>query len=74
MCGRFSLAKEMEDLVNQFGLPFDDLVLNDLKPRYNIAPGQLSPVIIREDEKQIRALGGRQRRHGRDKTGRKHGN
>ena len=54
MCGRFSLAKEMEDLVNQFGLPFDDLVLNDLKPRYNIAPGQLSPVIIREDKNKLK--------------------
>lgn len=48
MCGRFSQAKDIEDLKNEFPFideGFEDL---DLAPRYNIAPSQLSPVIVRE--------------------------
>ena len=48
MCGRFSQAKDLEELYNEFTFidePFDDII----KPRYNIAPSQLSPVIINEN-------------------------
>jgi putative SOS response-associated peptidase YedK len=48
MCGRFSQAKDLEELYDEFpfiDVPFDDI----LQPRYNIAPSQLSPVIINED-------------------------
>lgn len=48
MCGRFSQAKDLEELYNEFTFidePFDDII----QPRYNIAPSQLSPVIINEN-------------------------
>ncbi len=48
MCGRFSQAKDLEELYDEFTFidePFDDII----QPRYNIAPSQLSPVIINED-------------------------
>lgn len=51
MCGRFSLAKDIEQLKNEFPYineGFNDLVL---KPRYNIAPSQFHPVIFQEDQK-----------------------
>lgn len=50
MCGRFSQAKDLEELYDEFTFidePFDDII----QPRYNIAPSQLSPVIINEDGK-----------------------
>ncbi|NIP30329.1 MAG: SOS response-associated peptidase [Candidatus Dadabacteria bacterium] len=50
MCGRFSLASEIDEIMQQFTIidePFDDV----LKPRYNIAPSQLSPVVVNEDGK-----------------------
>jgi len=48
MCGRFSQAKDLEDLYDEFPFidePFDDI----LQPRYNIAPSQLSPVMLQEN-------------------------
>ena len=50
MCGRFSQAKDLEELYDEFTFidePFDDII----QPRYNIAPSQLSPVIINEEGK-----------------------
>ena len=50
MCGRFSQAKDLEELYDEFAFidePFDDII----QPRYNIAPSQLSPVIINEGGK-----------------------
>lgn len=50
MCGRFSQAKDLGELYDEFTFidePFDDII----QPRYNIAPSQFSPVIINEDEK-----------------------
>ena len=48
MCGRFSQAKDLEELYDEF--PFiDESFDNILEPRYNIAPSQLSPVIINEE-------------------------
>lgn len=43
MCGRYSLDAKAEDLIKYFG------VINHLplKPRYNIAPSQMAPVIRR---------------------------
>ena len=53
MCGRFSLATDIEELQAEFPFideGFDDVVL---KPRYNIAPSQICPVIV-NDEGAIR--------------------
>ncbi len=50
MCGRFSQAKDLEELYDEFTFidePFDDII----QPRYNIAPSQLSPVIINDSGK-----------------------
>lgn len=43
MCGRFTVAVSQADLFDEFGLtdaPFD------IRPRYNVAPMQLSPVLL----------------------------
>ncbi|MCM3591666.1 MULTISPECIES: SOS response-associated peptidase [Brevibacillus] len=50
MCGRFTLVTDPEKLMSRFQL---QEILFDLKPRYNIAPGQPIPAIL--------ADGGRQR-------------
>ena len=50
MCGRFSQAKDLQELYDEFTFidePFDDII----QPRYNIAPSQLSPVIINDNGK-----------------------
>lgn len=52
MCGRFTLVADPEKVMNRFQLqeiPFD------LKPRYNIAPGQPIPVIL--DDSGRRRIG-----------------
>jgi putative SOS response-associated peptidase YedK len=43
MCGRFTLVTDPEKLMSRFQLQEIPL---DLKPRYNIAPGQPIPVIL----------------------------
>lgn len=47
MCGRFTVAVPREDLLDEFGVsepPFD------IRPRYNLAPSQIAPVIRRGDD------------------------
>ncbi len=45
MCGRYTLAAEAEELVEAFDV--SDLTF-DLRPRYNIAPSQLAPVVAED--------------------------
>lgn len=50
MCGRFSLATDIEKILEHFSIidePFEDI----LSPRYNIAPSQSSPVVVNLDGK-----------------------
>lgn len=47
MCGRYSQTKQIDDLIARFGFRRPSF---ELKPRYNLAPSQDAPVIIREDE------------------------
>lgn len=47
MCGRYSLALRTEDVAAVLGIDPTDLG-EELRPRYNIAPGQLAPVGIIE--------------------------
>lgn len=47
MCGRYSLSKSKEELQDRF----DAEMLQDFKPRYNIAPTQLLPVITAQAPK-----------------------
>ncbi len=42
MCGRYTLAAPPDELVEVFDVP--DLAF-DWEPRYNVAPGQLAPVV-----------------------------
>lgn len=48
MCGRFTLVTRREDLASQLGIPLD-AVPRDLRPRYNIAPSQLVPILIHDE-------------------------
>ena len=47
MCGRFTLTQEKIVISERFNTP-----LNDWQPRYNIAPTQLFPVIVMENQQQ----------------------
>jgi len=55
MCGRYALAQEYEALKIRFGFA-DDVRAFAFRPRYNIAPSQLNPVIIGDDEKKLRLM------------------
>jgi len=50
MCGRYTQTASPEDLIFRFGFYNQDIVL---KPRYNLAPGQLAPVIVNEGTKNL---------------------
>ena len=43
MCGRYTLNKTPRELAGRFNAK---LIAEALKPRYNIAPGQMVPVVI----------------------------
>jgi putative SOS response-associated peptidase YedK len=60
MCGRFSQFKEFREIrlrfdPHQLGADWDESLF--LQPRYNIAPSQMVPVIVRERSKQRRLKG-----------------
>ena len=52
MCGRFGVFASPEALAEQFGLKEPP----DLKPRYNISPGQAVPVVRSAGEDRLREL------------------
>lgn len=52
MCGRYTLVTDIETMMKRF---FVNGVPIDLKPRYNIAPGQMIPAII--EDKGTRRIG-----------------
>jgi putative SOS response-associated peptidase YedK len=47
MCGRFTLAAPAEELVEVFSVPLPDF---EIRPRYNIAPGQ-DALVVGEDRR-----------------------
>lgn len=49
MCGRYSLALRKQDLIAAFG-PLEVDSAAPETPRYNIAPGQMAPIIVVEGE------------------------
>lgn len=59
MCGRYVLAKDYEELKARFGLTTSDFTM---KPRYNIAPQQENPVIVKG---KLSGEGARQHSNGR---------
>lgn len=56
MCGRYTLTCPDEDSLIR-GLPFDEFSETriTLRPRYNIAPGQVGPVVYLKDGKPVLA-------------------
>ncbi len=67
MCGRYTLTcRDEQSLVE--GLPFDEFseVRIEFRPRYNVAPGQKSPVVLLRDGQPVLvdALWGAQRSGG----------
>lgn len=53
MCGRYTLATQLDLLVDRFGV---DQVSLDYSARYNIAPTQKVPVIIQEEKRILTAM------------------
>ncbi|WP_270182630.1 SOS response-associated peptidase [Alkalihalobacillus sp. CinArs1] len=55
MCGRFSLTAELDALIERFQI--DQITIDDYSVRYNIAPSQQVPTIIRaNDENRLGTL------------------
>ena len=52
MCGRYAIT-DPEEYAERFGL---DALPEEIKPRFNAAPGQNLPVIIREDENRLEIM------------------
>lgn len=52
MCGRYTLATPMDDLVEVFAV--DHVALSEWTPRFNIAPTQEAPVIIAGEDGERR--------------------
>ena len=52
MCGRYTLANT-EDLFARFQVEVQDL---DLAPRYNVAPDQVMPVVVREEANRLERM------------------
>ena len=51
MCGRYTLTGRIEDLLLHYGLgEMGEELLADYLPRYNIAPTQLVPAILRAED------------------------
>ena len=48
MCGRFSLTIELDDLLERFQI--QQTRIEDYVPRFNIAPSQQIPVVIKADD------------------------
>ncbi|MDQ0484087.1 SOS response-associated peptidase [Guptibacillus hwajinpoensis] len=47
MCGRFSLTTELDQLIERFQI--EQMSIDDYVPRYNIAPSQQIPAVIKAD-------------------------
>src|SRR2546427_11789109 len=53
MCGRYSIAVEPSLIEERFGVRFDARFSGEMKPRYNAAPSQSLPVILKADPGKI---------------------
>jgi putative SOS response-associated peptidase YedK len=54
MCGRYGFSvKDAREVYDRFGLINTPDELNKLQNRYNIAPGQINPVIVQEDGNKL---------------------
>jgi len=55
VCGRYSLTRREAELVERFGI--EQLLMDraELRPRYNIAPTQMVPVVVSKDGQRVLA-------------------
>lgn len=53
MCGRITLSADKDDLQSRWGFIDPSEVLDLIKPRYNIAPSQKSPVVTVKDDQRV---------------------
>ncbi len=53
MCGRYTLTRKPENLIFRFDLKTEGA---ELRPRYNIAPGQNAPVIADDGGRSLRMM------------------
>jgi putative SOS response-associated peptidase YedK len=53
MCGRYSLTSDRKKLAQRFGADASGL---ELRPRYNLAPSDEAPVIVKGEEKLVRMM------------------
>jgi len=53
MCGRFTNTISIKKLAERFGFRLED---DSLAPRFNIAPGQQVPVVIRKEQNQLEMM------------------
>ena len=49
MCGRYTQTSAFDELALRFGITVEDTDLEDLTPRYNVAPSQLVPIVVSHD-------------------------
>ena len=49
MCGRYTQTAAFDELALRFGITVEDTALEDLPPRYNVAPSQPVPIVIARD-------------------------
>ena len=46
MCGRYTQTAAFDELALRFGITVEDTDLEDLTPRYNVAPSQPVPIVV----------------------------
>jgi putative SOS response-associated peptidase YedK len=46
MCGRYTQTAAFDELALRFGITVEDTALEDLTPRYNVAPSQSVPIVV----------------------------
>jgi len=46
MCGRYTQTAAFDELALRFGITVEDTDLEDLRPRYNVAPSQPVPIVV----------------------------
>src|SRR5687768_12078532 len=53
MCGRFSLVLQDFDQLREYLVDATEFVFDNYKPRYNAAPSQLLPVVVKRGDSLV---------------------
>ncbi len=55
MCGRFSLGKDVDEIIDELG--FDDTAgMEDYLPNFNVAPTVVTPVLVHEKRQRVLSM------------------